>query len=274
LHRILAPHHHLQNALITKPMKKTSALLFCTALLLFGIATHAQVAINSTGAAADESAILDISSSDKGLLIPRVTLTSLGDNINPINNPAQGLMVYNMGGTLADGFYVWNGYNWSSMASTAFVENTMLDMTGSIFGELYEFNEVGTYTVIDLTNDGAWHGWNTATEGDFNFVTPSCVDQPCRLIIEEGGHYKVNLGFGYETNSANVLFDAAICLNGTPQNDLRTREQSVAAQTFGNCTISGIIDLQADDYLDLRFAGSQNKELRLGTVNLNIVKLD
>src|SRR6266496_6099122 len=48
------------------------------------------VAINTTGIAADNSAMLDVSSSSKGLLIPRMTTTQR----TAIVSPANGLMVF------------------------------------------------------------------------------------------------------------------------------------------------------------------------------------
>ncbi|MFT6843237.1 MAG: hypothetical protein ACJASR_002012, partial [Psychroserpens sp.] len=55
-------------------MKKT--LLSTVALI--AISTSAQnVGINSTGANADPSSILDVTSADKGLLIPRVNIADL-----------------------------------------------------------------------------------------------------------------------------------------------------------------------------------------------------
>ncbi|MEL6805613.1 MAG: cell wall anchor protein, partial [Bacteroidota bacterium] len=51
---------------------------------------QAQVGINTDNAAPDSSAMLDVQSSDKGLLIPRMDSTSRRN----ITNPADGLMVY------------------------------------------------------------------------------------------------------------------------------------------------------------------------------------
>jgi hypothetical protein len=60
-------------------------------LLLLHIASHAQtVAINTTGNSGDSSAMLDISSTAKGLLIPRMSTAQ----IQAIAKPAKGLLVY------------------------------------------------------------------------------------------------------------------------------------------------------------------------------------
>lgn len=67
----------------------------------------AQVAINSTGAAPDASSMLDITSSNTGVLIPRVALDNTSTTA-PISNPANGLMIFNATGTQPKGFYFWS----------------------------------------------------------------------------------------------------------------------------------------------------------------------
>lgn len=77
------------------------------------------VGINTTGASADASAILDISTTgfpandQKGLLIPRVELVQKS-NPSPVAAPANSLLIYNTI-TINDvypGYYYWNGVQW------------------------------------------------------------------------------------------------------------------------------------------------------------------
>jgi len=63
------------------------------------------------------SALLDLTSSNKGLLIPRVTLVAANNGSTPVNTPATGLLVYNTGGTLTAGFYYWNSTQWVQVGS-------------------------------------------------------------------------------------------------------------------------------------------------------------
>ena len=70
-------------------MKKFTILL--SIILLYTALGYAQIAINTDGSNPDGSAILDVKSTDKGLLIPRMTQTQ----IEAITNPADGLLVYN-----------------------------------------------------------------------------------------------------------------------------------------------------------------------------------
>lgn len=60
----------------------------------------------------DNSAILDLSSSDKGLLLPRMSLQERTE----IKEPAKGLMVYQT--NFMSGLYIYNGDVWSAIGST------------------------------------------------------------------------------------------------------------------------------------------------------------
>ncbi len=79
----------------------TLIMLACTASILFG-----QVAINTDGSGPDNSAMLDVKSSDKGILIPRLTTiqrTTLS------STAVAGLMVYD---TDVNKFFFFNGVTW------------------------------------------------------------------------------------------------------------------------------------------------------------------
>ena len=61
--------------------------------------------------------MLDVESKNKGILAPRVDLTSNNmnlnaDGLNDINNQPVGLLVYNIGTHLPKGYFYWNGKEW------------------------------------------------------------------------------------------------------------------------------------------------------------------
>ena len=72
--------------------------------------TYAQVGIGTT--TPDASSALDITSTTKGLLIPRMTETQR----DAISSPATGLMIYQTDGTV--GFYYYNGSSWANVGYT------------------------------------------------------------------------------------------------------------------------------------------------------------
>lgn len=83
--------------------------------LLFGFSFYAQnVGINSTGVAPDNSSMLDIVSTDKGVLVPRVNIIDL-NTAAPVTAPANSLLVYNTNVASGVGFYFWDGTKWTNL---------------------------------------------------------------------------------------------------------------------------------------------------------------
>ena len=70
----------------------------------------AQVSINNDGTNPDGSAMLDVQSTDKGMLVPRMTTAQR----NAITSPATGLMVFN---TDTGSFWFYNGNNWQEVGA-------------------------------------------------------------------------------------------------------------------------------------------------------------
>jgi hypothetical protein len=98
-------------------MKKI--VLILSQILIVGIVYPQSVAINNSGALANPSAILDVQTNSKGVLIPRMSYTER----LAIVNPATGLLVYqtNEVGEFTSGFYYFDGNSWRSLtASTSF----------------------------------------------------------------------------------------------------------------------------------------------------------
>jgi trimeric autotransporter adhesin len=98
-------------------MKKNVITLL--ALFVFTI-THAQnVGIGTTSPNA--SAQLEVRATNKGLLIPRVNLTSTTD-VTTIPSPATSLLVFNTNAAItggsSTGFYAWSGTAWVKIALT------------------------------------------------------------------------------------------------------------------------------------------------------------
>jgi len=95
-------------------MKK---LFFITTVLFWQIGMFAQVGVGTI--TPNDSAMLDVQSTNKGMLIPRVALTGTSDNTT-IASPATSLMVYNTATTsdVTPGFYYWTGTVWKTFLLT------------------------------------------------------------------------------------------------------------------------------------------------------------
>lgn len=93
-------------------MKKIIFTISIISLSVFGYSQN--VGINTTGALPDNSAGLDIDFANKGLLVPRVSLTSTTDVVT-IPTPATSLLVYNTNAAMtggAVGYWYYNGTAW------------------------------------------------------------------------------------------------------------------------------------------------------------------
>ncbi|BDB56378.1 hypothetical protein [Flavobacterium ammonificans] len=145
------------------------------------------------------SAVLDIESDNKGVLFPRVALTST-ILAGPIVSPTTGLTVFNTvtdgtaPNTVTPGYYYWNGSRWVKLAvetppiafsKTVYV-NTALPSTATIFDEanpplsndnalkskddnLYIGNDGSTWT-YDNTGAGSYKTYAVAASTPFNLA--------------------------------------------------------------------------------------------------------
>lgn len=97
-------------------MKKA---IFCIGFILFFSRLISQnVGISDVSITPDPSAILEVRATNKGILIPRVSLTST-TSASPITSPAISLIVYNTAtvNDVTPGFYYWNGTQWVRFAT-------------------------------------------------------------------------------------------------------------------------------------------------------------
>ncbi len=92
---------------------KNIALLILVLGISYNLSYGQSVGIAEDDIIPHQSAALEIRSSEKGLLIPRMT----ADNRNAINDPAVGLLIYQIDGT--KGFYYSDGNNWNLLGSAS-----------------------------------------------------------------------------------------------------------------------------------------------------------
>lgn len=124
-------------------MKTILSLLFV--ILSFGLLAQG-VAINTDGSNPDASAILDVKSNSKGVLIPRMTLSERSS----ISTPASGLLVYQTNGT--SGFYFYDGSGWVRLATGSEVDQTV-SLTGGT-----GISVSGTYPNFTIVNSSPSSG--------------------------------------------------------------------------------------------------------------------
>jgi hypothetical protein len=102
---------------ITIKVRSHFITTLCFITLCAGRASYGQVGIGTTDP--DPSAILDLFSPDRGLLLPRVQLSNLSkDGLSPALEAREGLLVYQRTDTLFGdrGLYVFDGSAWRGLS--------------------------------------------------------------------------------------------------------------------------------------------------------------
>jgi hypothetical protein len=138
-------------------------LIFSVAVIFLIIANSVfpQVGINSDGSSPDNSSMLDVKSTNKSFLLPRMTQAER----NSISSPATGLMILQTDQNA--GFYYYDGTAWTAQAGS--------EETGHYVGELYGggvvfwVDQTGQHglicSMIDLSTSQAWSNVTTTLIG-------------------------------------------------------------------------------------------------------------
>lgn len=123
-------------------------LLFALMLLTAGI-SMAQVGISSVSITPDASAMLEVRSTNSGVLVPRVTLSSTLVAA-PVTTPATSLLVYNTAtaGDVTPGFYYWDSSKWVRLLSGAMPADAW-KLVGNA-GTVATSNFIGTTDGVDF----------------------------------------------------------------------------------------------------------------------------
>lgn len=134
-------------------MKKIYALIFTASIAVNAFSQN--VGINATGAVPNASAMLDVSATNRGILIPNVALTAT-NAAGPITSPATSLLVYNTAtaGTapnnVTPGYYYWNGSAWVRLLNNTGNNGTAWLTTGNA-GTAVGTNYLGTSDNVSLS---------------------------------------------------------------------------------------------------------------------------
>jgi hypothetical protein len=199
-------------------------------ILLIYSSSYAQTGIGTT--TPDASAKLDVSSTNKGFLPPRIALTAL-NSASPVTSPATGLLIFNTAtagsnpNQVTPGYYYWDGVNakWVRLEDRA--------------------DNLGNHTATDnirlngnyLSNDGGSEG----------------------IGVDNAG----NVGIGTNTPTARLNISGGGIRIASGMNNTSTRP-SVNTSTVGNYEIRGVgggspqIDGQDDGFLRLSAGGGTN----------------
>ncbi len=146
----------------------TKMFLAVCMITVFAFSVHAQsVGINSDGTAPDNSAILDVKSTSKGFLPPRMTRAERV----AITSPVAGLMVFN---TTTNCLEFYNGTIWMSLCGTTASVMVGDLYEGGIVAYIFQSSDPGyiaeeyhglIVTTIDQSTSANWGCSGTAISG-------------------------------------------------------------------------------------------------------------
>ena len=236
------------------------------------IPVFAQTGIGTTTPHA--SAKLDVTSTDKGFLPPRVILTSATD-ASTIASPAEGLMVYNVGSVgLQAGYYYWNGSNWATIATATSAGNgaASMDMV-KLYSKAYSAatadstiaNATGYKFTVPVSGrylfDFSCTGYSNATitykvrQGTTDIGTDAQTSYNNTVHVEYNGKIEVNLQSGVTYN---------VYVNSTGNRDLGDYDRVYYKLVAGNLPVTG----QSVDYIQASLSANQALSA-VGNINFN-----
>ncbi|HLV69917.1 MAG TPA: hypothetical protein VKY34_04360 [Xanthomarina sp.] len=252
-----------------------NVLFFCL-FFLVSIKFLAQVGIGTT--TPHGSSVLDVSSSNSGVLIPRVALQSTLDT-STIINPETSLLVYNQQ-SMADvhpGFYFWNGSRWSR------INDQDNESSQLIYGEIYRISpEERFYNYLPI-EFGANGPQQNITADSNSFLVPVSgtyrVSYAISIVMRGANNSPVTLGFFLSTglapplNPPNPPSGPAIS-DRIPGSYCHTR---VTPLGNSSCSMTKIVHLQANQRVYL-FSDSNFSIVRIlphtALMNIELIKAD
>ncbi|MFT7052131.1 MAG: hypothetical protein ACJAZK_002755, partial [Psychroserpens sp.] len=226
-------------------MKK---LLLFVSLLVLASSVHSQVGIGTP--LPNNSSQLDVVANGKGILIPRISLTSEIDVTTITSGNVLSLLVFNtsFNDQLTPGYYYWDGVKWQRMVNSddigVFETLTTLVYNGD--GSLSYADEDSVIHVIDLA----------AIIGDFETLTSitDTGDGSITYLDEDGNPTIINIAMiidQFETVTSLVDNNDGTVAYTDENGDITIIELSTIIDNFETLTIIGMnVDGVNLDYED------------------------
>lgn len=237
-----------------------------TFIICIGVAstTLAQnMSINETGAEPNNSAMLDVQSTSKGLLIPRMTEAQR----SAVATPANGLMVYQTDG--ATGLYIYDGVasNWEHSLDSSDVFNLTqqersLNDTAGVHLMTKELVTDGNF----ISGDGDLEGISVDFNGRVNVTggTAGNTNLTVNGMVRTTGQ-----GDGYEFSNNQIQITG----NNGNTGDLRLRTSSADRVRITAGGSVGIGTNAPSELLDVNGSVMANGEFRYAIPDTNVTSI-
>ena len=141
--------------------------ILCFIVFAYGITLYSQVGVGTP--LPDASAQLDVVSSNKGILIPRVSLNGIFDTSTISSGNKESLLVYNKSNLIdiKPGYYYWYVNKWISLGngsvSGTLISSTTMNANGSV---TFNYNDGTFFTTSNLVGPAGSSGIQGATGAD------------------------------------------------------------------------------------------------------------
>ena len=250
--------------------------------------TNAQVAINEDGSNPEPSAMLDINSLSKGILIPRMRLATR----DAIVNPEISLLIYQSDGLA--GYYYFDGTAWTRLTETNTSANQLNELSDAVTDDTSIFlglgsgvNDDGSSNKnvalgIEALNSNTIGIGNVATgyqtlfsnmEGIFN--TAIGVEA---LYSNTSGNY--NIANGYRslylntTGSDNIAIGLeSLNSNTTGSYNVANGHKTLYSNTTGSDNIAFGFESMMNNTIGVRNLSLGNSALKLNTIGVDNIAI-
>ncbi|GAB1307898.1 hypothetical protein KH5_05810 [Urechidicola sp. KH5] len=239
--------------------------VIAVAAFLIGATSYSQMGVGTTSP--NSNAMLDIESTSKGLLPPRMT-TAQRIAISPVgtgNSGDNGLLVYD---TDENAYYFWNGSSWLVLGETErSVGNIYLTSPVSNFNIGYSSTLInGVTTMVNSTNfDSPSNGRLRYTGASTKVFNITATISFKRNSSSSGAEETFSFGLGINggavvaATSSSVKFDdntSTIGFPGVKNNDSKL------------VTIVGTVSLAQNDYIELFASNANGTNIDIDTIQI------
>jgi hypothetical protein len=233
----------------------------------FAISVKAQnVAINNDNSSADASAALDVKSTSKGVLVPRMTAAQKA----AISSPATGLMVYQTDGST--GFYYYSGSAWVGVNALSNVTTQGNTFNGN--SQLVQTNSSGELPALSASNLTDINGANI-TSSTISLSKLSATGTAGSSTFLRGDN---SWGVPTGTTNSSLAFNNSGTLSLTDTRPATTTSSNAAWLVGGNTlSATGSLGTTSNNHVDLvtnntvRGRLTNLGEFFIGTTNTTLV---